>query len=139
MNLGTFGAVLKYAIQLESSATDYYHTLIAHSTTPDFFGDFKTQCEKRITILKRIRRENTTEMILEPIYGLESEVFLVSEPSEALETSNPVDSALTMEGTLHRFYLTASEKISFLSEVAFAFEDLAGEHLKNINSLKRLK
>ena len=140
MDLGTFGAVLKYAIQLENSALKVYErvlNLIDNERMKIFFIDFSKQNVKRIDTLKRLRSENTTEMILEPIYGLESDNYsFIKDEFEA--TSDFKEIIIKVENTLNCFYHDAAEKIDFLSEVAYKFEDFAEQNLENINLIQKI-
>ena len=135
MALGTFGAVLKFALDLEATATAFYETATTITTNQqlkNLFEKLIMQGQKRIKVIMRVRRENTTEMILEPIHGLESQPY--RPPTECPEGCSDVDLlklATTVEKKLQSFYLEAVEKISFLSEVATIFEELAEVHLQN--------
>lgn len=62
-SLNTFGAILTYAINLETSLRDYYQSA----------GNSERQKEadKRKSKLERARRENVLEITLEPIEGLD--------------------------------------------------------------------
>lgn len=61
--LNTFGAIMTYAIELESNIHDYYQSM----------GDAERakSAEKRRKKLERVRRENVLEITLEPIDGLD--------------------------------------------------------------------
>jgi hypothetical protein len=140
MDLGTFGAVLKYAIQLENSALKLYESvlnLIDNERMKLIFVDLSKQNLKRIVTLKRLRCENTTEMILEPIYGLESDNYSIIN-NEFEDISDFKEIIIKIENTLNSFYQDASEKIDFLSEVAYTFEDFAEQNLENINLFQNL-
>lgn len=132
MELGTFGAVLKSAMDFESKVIAFYESTVDATKNPDLSNLFLTllqRGQKRIQTLKRIRRENTTEMILEPITGFDSETYdpEISIPAEADERTIQ-EIAITIEMKLRDFYTAASIKISFLSEVVYAFEQLADEN-----------
>jgi len=82
--------------------------------------------QKRIKTLERIRRENVTEMILEPIIGLNSETYKPETTSSEGSDDNTVKRvAVIIEKNLNEFYNQAAVKIDFLSEVAYLFELLA--------------
>ncbi len=124
MNLATLGAVLKFALKLETEARDFYENN-ANFTS---FKSLLIQYEKRIKKLKRIRRENTTEMILEPIENFVSEPYEITILIEDNKTEN---TGKIIEKTLERFYSDSAEKVSFLSEVTYKFEEIALEHKNN--------
>jgi hypothetical protein len=139
MDLGTFGAILKFALENESKVGGFYASLatmtISHNLVK-LSEAFAGRSQTRIKTLERIRRENTTEMILEPITGLDSEKFtpVTSVPEGATEATIR-EIALDIEMTLCSFYKAAAGKVEFLSEVAYAFELLAE---KNEDAAKQL-
>ena len=85
--------------------------------------------------LERVRRENVTEMILEPILDFDSESYSVdTEISEGVNDDILRTLATNIETTLLEFYTAAATKIDFLIEAAYAFELLAE---KNEETIKR--
>ena len=132
MELGTFGVILKFALDLEDTASSFYES--AAKKAVDFslvslFENLLNRGQKRIKTLKRIRRENTTEMILEPITGFSSDSYgLVTAIPEDNDEGTIRKTAATIEGVLHDFYTVAATKIDFLSEAAYSFEILAEEN-----------
>jgi hypothetical protein len=142
MNLGTFGAVLKFAIQLENTMVQQYENIV--NLTDDSEKKTKLnaiikQINRRIANLKRIRSENTTEMILEPIYGLDGDNYALKLPKEALESFTLLKQTI-LEKTqiLLKFYQEAGIKLEFLSEVAYTFEDFVEENNENLEEFKNL-
>lgn len=142
MSLGTFGVVLKFAIDLEAISAAFYETastMTQNQEIKSFFEIFIVRGQKRIQTLMRVRRENTTEMILEPISGLESEKY---RPKTECPAGCPDDQLLklatAMEQKIHEFYSDAAEKVSFLSEVANIFERFAEENLQNQKRLQTI-
>jgi rubrerythrin len=140
MELRTFGVALKFAMDLEAIASAFYETAVVITTSQDLKGLFETlllRGQKRINLLLRVRRENTTEMILEPISGLDGDQY---RPKTEIP-KGAGDAALSrlaeaLELLVHDFYKDAAEKISFLSEPASVFERLADENAENANRLK---
>ena len=124
MELGTFGSILKFALEQENEAIQFYKSASAHLSNQrlnELFSELVIRGEKRIKTLERVRRENTTEMILEPIVDFDSEKYSIGK-------------AISDSGD-ENFYITAAKKIEFLSEAAYAFELLAE---KNAETKKRL-
>ncbi len=138
-SLTTFGAVLKYALELEAVAAAFYETASTITSTQNLRSVFQAliiQGQKRIQILMRVRRENTTEMILEPISGLDGNAYRpTTECPETCTDDALIQLAKAMENKINNFYTSAAEKVSFLSEAADIFERLAEEHLENQNIL----
>jgi rubrerythrin len=139
MDLGTFGAILKFALEIESKVGGFYSslaTMAINQNVANLSEAFASRSQTRIKTLERIRRENTTEMILEPITGLDSEKFkpITSIPEGATEATIR-EIAQDIERTICSFYRTAAGKVEFLSEAAYAFELLAE---KNEDAAKQL-
>jgi rubrerythrin len=135
MELGTFGAVLKYAMELEQEVHKFYETASEVAKDKDLTNQFRQlskRGKKRLTTLDRVRRENVTEMILEPIVGLDSDDFKIESD---IEEAKLVETALSVEKTLHRFYSNAATKLEFLIEASYAFEELAEDNELAVEAL----
>ncbi len=138
MELGTFGAIIKYALDIETEVASFYET--ASNITKDaeivtIFADLVARGQKRTKTLERVRRENVTEMILEPIVGFDSDSYkFVTEVSKGANDDNLRTLATNIETMLQKFYTTAAAKTDFLIEAAYAFELLAE---KNEETIKR--
>ena len=132
VELGTFGAIIKFALNLENTASAFYESaikIITDQTLNDLFEKLSQRKQKRIQLLTRIRRENVTETILEHITGLTSDDYeLIPPPSGDINEQELCNLAARMEGIALDFYNAAAIKISFLYEVADAFERLAEEN-----------
>ena len=74
MKLGTFGAILGFALQMEEQTASFYKTA-AQDHPGELFTDMARRARKRVTRLERARREGVAEMILEPITGLDSDDY----------------------------------------------------------------
>jgi len=140
MELGTFGAVMKFALELESSTLTFYEEAITKLSEDDLnaiFETLKESCSKRIKTLERIRRENVTEMILEPITGLNNDEYSLELGIDTSATNETLcQSAIKLEEMRRRFYEKGSVKIDFLIEAATAFDRLASENQDNIDVLR---
>jgi len=141
LDLGTFGAIIKFALEIEGRASEFYKEVGEHTNDErlvGLLGDLVTRGQKRIKTLERIRRENVTEIILEPIEGLDSDSFgIETDASLALDDSTVKTMATGIESTLQRFYTAAARKIDFLPEAEYAFEILAemnGEFIKRLEA-----
>jgi hypothetical protein len=132
VELGTFGAIIKFALDIENAASTFYESAIKISTNQtlnELFEKLYHRKQKRIQILKRVRRENVTETILEHITGLLSDDYeLIPPPSSDINEQELCNLAARMEGIALDFYNTAAIKIGFLYEAADAFERLAEEN-----------
>lgn len=62
-SLNSFGSIMSYAIDLETRLRDYYRRAGDEQRAAD--------ADRRRQTLERVRRENVTEIKLEPIHGLD--------------------------------------------------------------------
>ncbi len=139
VELGTFGAILKFALETEKEVNRFYESvinLVKDKNKITLYQDLLKRGEKRLKTLERVRRENVTEMILEPITGLDSEnyKFETEIPKDAPEKEIQ-ELAMKIEKGLLEFYIRAAEKIDFLVEAAYSFELLAEANENAIRSL----
>ena len=126
---------MKYAMDIEMVVHEFYKAasdIAKDSKLSNQFNDLQKRGKKRFTTLERVRRENVTEMILEPIVGLDSDDYKIE---TEIEEAKLVETALSVEKTLHRFYSNAASKIEFLIEASYAFELLAEANERAIESL----
>jgi rubrerythrin len=139
LELGTFGVILKFAMEIEQESTNFYEaasSMVKDEELLNPFQDMQKRGMKRLKTLERVRRENVTEMILEPIIGLDSENYRLSaEIPSGAEEREVQELAVNIEKKLHEFYTQAGAKLDFLSEVAYSFELLAEA---NEDAIKRL-
>ncbi len=111
--LNSFGSILSYAIELETRLRDYYR-----SAGDDIRAD---ESDKRRQNLERVRRENVTEIKLEPIDGL-------NESDYAFDTSNTSTQSRTQaEWSAARFYEDVAPKIN-VREAQRALERAGRQH-----------
>ena len=70
MPLENFGSILNFAEELELQDLGFYKTLVDNPACADhkpMFEAFAAAIDKNVKTVQRTRRENVTEMILEPI------------------------------------------------------------------------
>ena len=138
MSLETLGATIKFALNQETILLKFFQSIQQYKKNEnlkeviDKLAQLSTKNLKR---LKRIRRENTTEMILEPIKGLEKSRFIFVEEDlkeiGELEVVNSLKNYLTK---IILFYSDSAEKISFIGEVSYVFEQFK-EKYQELNNL----
>lgn len=129
MSLTQFGAVLSYAIDLEDKLAKFYEESASKLNTPhsEELLNRSRLAKKRKKKLEKTRRENVTEMTLEPIVGLKEEKFEIDLSKFSLENIN------TIEAIISQFYAEAGPKINVL-ETRRIFEKC----LKDYNKLEKL-
>ena len=107
MALNQFGAIMTFAIEMEARLAAFYEQAAA-AGGPDA-EELRSRAqasEKRRKRIEQSRRENVTEITLEPITGLD-------EADYALElTAFTPQAANAAEETVQRFYADAAPKIN---------------------------
>jgi rubrerythrin len=136
MELATFGAIMTFALELESRAAVYYEEA-ARGALKEPFLDLAKSARKRAKRIERTRREGVAEMILEPITGMDGEDYLVELMPDASELKL-LDQAIRLVETSIRFYQDAAEKIP-MKEVARTCQRMAQESEKQKVELIRLQ
>src|SRR5512136_497728 len=124
MTLSTFGAIMGYAGEIVKQTEEAYQGLIPKAKNP--------------ALMERTRRENVTEMILEPITGLHQEEYEVNLAGMAQkEDVDLVKVALILEERAKRFFRDASAKVP-LPEVARTFRRVGQKKVENVAKLQNL-
>ena len=136
MDLATFGAIMTFALELETRAAVFYEET-ARGSLQEPFLDLAKRAHKRAVRMERSRREGITEMILEPIRGMNGDDYRVELTSDGNE-SELLDQAIGLVETSIRFYLDAAEKIP-VREVARTCQRMAKESEKQKAELERLQ
>lgn len=111
--LNQFGAILTYAIDLEARIRDYYQQ------TGD--AERAAAADKRRLNLERVRRENVTEIKLEPIQGLDDANYRFAWDDTSAEGRRAI------EQTAARFYTDVAPHIN-VREAQRALERAARQH-----------
>ena len=96
--LNTFGAVLTFAIELESRLADYYARMGSDERAK--------AAQKRRMKLERTRRENVVEITLEPIAGLDAADYALDLSDESAQGQ------AAAEASARQFYRDAAPKIN---------------------------
>jgi hypothetical protein len=125
MELGTFGAILGFAMDLEEQVVRFYERA-AEGDPGGAFADRARSGRKRLQRLERARRELISEMILESITGLDGDDYAI-----CLDLGDDAATLLCqaedLEATCARFYRDAAAKMPIRGVVRL-FERLAGEN-----------
>ena len=136
MQLGTFGAILRFAMELESQAAAFYEAA-AQDNLADSFHEMARISRKRLNRLQRARREGVVEMILESIEGLDSSSYQVELTADA-DTGQRLQQAVALEETTSRFYQDAAAKMP-IQEIVRLFQQLADENMQRQGELAGLQ
>ena len=139
MFLSTFGAMMGFAAEMAGRREELYRAMAEQAQDPvlkDLFQVLAGEEGKNRVLMVRARRENVTEMILEPVAGLRPEAYEVDiEVSQLTEDVSLLKAALMIEEREKRFFQDASSKVP-LPEVARIFRKAA---LKKEENLRRLQ
>jgi rubrerythrin len=142
MELKNFGSILNFAVELEAADQAFYKALAANpacAEQKDLFEALGAEAKKNGQVMLRTRRENVTEMILEPIYGFSSESFLADR--KGAEKTGPVQAvsmAYELEDKAEGFYTEAAEKMEALREASRALARAAKRRAANKTRLTAL-
>jgi rubrerythrin len=139
MPLNNFGSICNFAEAMEKLIMTFYESASANpacAPVADRYRQFARDSRKHIQTLQRTRRENVTEMILEPIQDFYRAPY-------ALEYADPADRAAEeiladarrIEETAEAFYQAATEKIRALPEVARALKTIGKKHSAHCQQL----
>jgi rubrerythrin len=140
VQLGTFGAILKYATDMEEGAATYYDNLAALAS-----GDVKAAASemaaasrKNKQLLERTRRMEMQEMILEAISGLDTVNFDTAFGGPH-DLKAGLAHALDIEGKAASFYSDSASKLGFLGNVKKTLEKLGKDRVARSARLRSLQ
>lgn len=141
MSLNTFGAILTFAIELEGKMQAFYQQAVgvggSSADVVELFENYANKSGKRKQRLVAIRQDNVTEMVLEPISGL-------NQPDYEVSVTTPTDAASALklaaglETRAEKFYTEAGPKLN-VTEPRRAFAKLAQENAERLGELRAVK
>lgn len=141
--LTTFGALVRFAFDLEESARRLCERGAAGAKderAQGLFHQLARDHSGRHALLERVRREQLNELILEPIHDLRGEDYAVG--AEGLDGVTPRDligALRAEERRAERFYLDSARVAkSILAEVGRTFEKLGRQNAENERKLGAL-
>lgn len=142
MPLTSFGSILNFAETLEKQDEAFYAQVTENQVfedLQDLFSQFLKDARKNIKNVQRARRENVTEMILEPITGFTRAPFCEEiNPSEAKTNKEILEASACLEKRAERYYNEASSKIKALPEVARVLKTIGKKHTAHLKKLEAL-
>jgi len=141
MALGTFGAIMRFASEMIGSSLDIYKIAIGKAIDPNLKETLQAllkEEEKNYSLMEQTRRENVTEMILEPITGLRQEDYEMDvKLSDHTKDVDLLKVALALEEKEKKFFIDSSAKVP-LPEVSRIFRRITQRKEKNLTQLKSL-
>ncbi len=142
MPLENFGSILNFAEELETQDQAFYQAAAENPSCAqhkEMFAQFAANAGKNIKAVQRTRRENVTEMILEPIRDFTRAPFCENcDRADTMDAAEALETARRLEQRAQRYYLEAAEKIKAQPEVARALKMIAKKrktHLERLSGL----
>jgi rubrerythrin len=130
-----------FAAELVKQAEDHYRALALRakdSTLKEVLEALSAEEVRNHALMMRARRENVTEMILEPVSGLHREDYEMDPTvSDHREDAEIIRAALMLEERGKKFFQDASAKVP-LPEVARIFQKIAQKKAENLQRLQGL-
>lgn len=132
----TFGAVIRFALELEKGAAGVYDEFAKEPQAASASAMFKELAEahrKRGKLLEFTRQQKLNEMILEPISDLKREDYMISTKTpKSVDAKAAAKFAASIEGTSSKFYLDSARVAkNLMAEAARIMEKLGKENLAN--------
>ena len=139
MPLENFGSILNFAEEIESQDQEFYETAAGNPACSGYkamFEQFAADAKKNVKTVQRTRRENVTEMILEPIKDFVRAPYCeVCEIAPNMTAEEALATAKRLEDRAVRYYTEAALKIKALPEVARALKLIGKKHNAHAASL----
>lgn len=141
MPLTNFGAILNFAETIEREDMEFYTRMAAATADHDsrnLCETFAGEGKKNIALIQRTRRENVTEMILEPIRDFERGPYQAPAGGETGDDPAALRAtAIAREQRAAGYYSDAAAKIRALPEVARALKMLAKKRTRRLDPLQK--
>ena len=142
MPLENFGSILNFAEELELQDLGFYKTVADNPACAEYkpmFAELAATVDKNVQAVQRTRRENVTEMILEPVRGFMRAPFCEECGAAGLMTADDaLKTARRLEDRAVRYYTEAAAKIKALPEVARALKAIGKKHAAHLAKLQEL-
>jgi hypothetical protein len=132
--LNSYGSILSFAIDFESRLQSFYDAAAAFDDT---FGDTAQRYARRKTRLIQVRQDHVTEMVLEPISGLDESDYGPA-PVAAADRSGALTEARRLEALAAKFYGDAGPKMN-VTEVIRTFQKLARENADRLDKFNGMQ
>jgi hypothetical protein len=141
MALSTFGAIMGFASEMIGSSIGLYQAALQKAedfTLKETLQALLREEEINYALMEQTRRENVTEMILEPIAGLQQEDYDMELKLSGNEKDGDlIKMVLILEEKEQRFFNDSSAKVP-LPEVSRIFRKIVQKKEKNLTKLKSL-
>ena len=127
----TFGAVMRFALELEKGAAGIYEELAKAVPSAALLKELAEIHKKRGAMLENMRQQKLNEMILEPIQDMKRENYIIDtnvpKVSDAKQAANV---AMKVEEISSKFYSDASRSAkSIIAEAYRVMDKLSRDNL----------
>jgi len=141
MGLTTFGAVMGFAAEMAEKSEVVYRSFILKAKAQavrEVLQGLAEEERKNHVLMVKTRRENVTEMILEPVMGLQEQDYEIDlKATETKEDAGLLTAVLMIQERQKKFFRDVSSKLS-LPEVARIFRKIAQKKEENLAKLEAL-
>ena len=142
MDLGTFGAVMKFSTEVLDRSAALYRTFSSLTKEPTLTSAIESllkETEKNRSLIEQVRRENVTEMILEPVSGFSDTDFSVEiKLGESADSRELLAALLAIETGQKDFFAAVSAKFPF-PEVTRVFRKICQKKELALATLRSLR
>jgi rubrerythrin len=142
MPLENFGSILNFAEKLEIQDQEFFAAVAENPACADYrelFAQFASDSGKNVKTVLRTRRENVTEMILEPIRDFAREPYCEEcAGAGSMSAEDALATANRLVDRAERYYTEAAAKIKALPEVARALKTISKKHKAHREKLAAL-
>lgn len=132
MELQNFGSILSFAAELEVHDEAFYQEAVQNPACPlckERFETLAKEHKQNAQRILRIRRENVTKMILEPIKDFPDTPYRIECPgANRMDLKAILETARKLEIRSEKFYEEAAEKIKSLPEVTGELRRIGKKH-----------
>ncbi len=142
MPLTNFGAILNFAEKVEQDDMEFYRQASSATAAEShrlLFEMLAREGKKNLSLVQRTRRENVTEMILEPIRDFVRDSYQDAvADAKGMDLAAILAAAVSLENRAIRYYTDAAEKIRALPEVSRALKTLAKKRTQRLGQIENL-
>lgn len=129
--LNSYGTIMAFAIDLEGKLHQYYQNIAA---ADEAFADYAKRYGKRKARIAQVRQEHVTEIVLEPITGLDQARYELTPDLSVSTRAAMIAEAIRLEQIAEQFYLDTSAKLN-VTEAIRTFQKFAGENAERLEEL----
>lgn len=142
MPLKSFGSILTFAEEIEVQDRAFYSEAAQNHECTDILAlteQFFNECKKNIAIIQRTRRENVTEMILEPISDFVRAPFCIEKQNaKKMNAAKVLEFTKIIEQRSLNYYTQSSAKMKALPEVSNVLKLLEKKHAARLRKIDNI-